>query len=200
MRGALGQFAAYLTGLGGFGILIVAALDSSVLFLPFSVDLLVIVVSSQSGLLALYYAAMATVGSVAGTLFIYVLARKGGEKGLKRFGNVKRLEAVRKKIDGKAGWALAIAAIMPPPYPYRPFVAAAGALSYSWKMVLAVTLFARFARFGGEAVLGTFYGPPIVDFIKNSDAFFITMLVLAAISILGTTFFLVTWLRGGTAA
>ena len=64
---------------GGPGLFLIALLDSSVLSFPVINDLLMINLSIQHPSRMPYYAAMATLGSVAGCLFLYYLARKGGE-------------------------------------------------------------------------------------------------------------------------
>src|ERR1700685_87658 len=65
--------------LGGLGFILVAFLDSSVLSFPVVTDLLVIEESIQNPARMPYYALMATVGSLAGCFWLYLLARKGGE-------------------------------------------------------------------------------------------------------------------------
>ena len=65
--------------LGGLGLFVVAFLDSSVLSFPIVTDLLVIEESIQNPARMPYYAFMATVGSLAGCFWLYVLAKKGGE-------------------------------------------------------------------------------------------------------------------------
>ena len=107
--------------LGGPGLLVLGILDSSFLFAPLGNDLLVVALSARhhSLALALYYAAMSTIGSVLGCLLVDVVFRKAGEKGLERHLAKKRLEYVKKKIEGSGTLALAIASIAPPPFPFH---------------------------------------------------------------------------------
>src|SRR5262245_36811583 len=114
--------------LGGVGQLILGVLDSSFLFMPLGNDLLMIVLSVRNHAGMVYYAAMATVGSVLGCLLTDMLVRKHGEEGLQKYMSSRRLGYVKKKISHSAGWALTLASIMPPPFPFTPFVAAAAAL------------------------------------------------------------------------
>ena len=74
--------------LGGPGLFVVAFLDSSFMSLPQINDLLVVLMVTQHKERMPYYAAMATLGSVAGCYVIYYLAEKGGEAFLR-----KRLQA-----------------------------------------------------------------------------------------------------------
>src|SRR5580704_17664928 len=64
---------------GGLGLFLIAFLDSSVLTFPVINDLLLIDLSIHYPARMLYYAAMATLGSVGGCLLLYYIARKGGE-------------------------------------------------------------------------------------------------------------------------
>ena len=70
---------AIVASAGGLGLFLIAFLDSSVLTFPVINDLLLIDLSIRYPARMPYYAAMATLGSVAGCLLLYYLARKGGE-------------------------------------------------------------------------------------------------------------------------
>ncbi len=65
--------------LGGLGLFVVAFLDSSVLSFPIVTDLLVVEESIQNPVRMPYYAGMATIGSLAGCIWVYLVAKKGGE-------------------------------------------------------------------------------------------------------------------------
>ena len=68
------SFIAWINGvalaIGGPGLFIVAFLDSSFVSLPQINDILVVVMVTQNKSWMLYYAAMATLGSVAGCYVI----------------------------------------------------------------------------------------------------------------------------------
>jgi len=70
--------------LGGPGLALVAFLDSSFLSFPEVNDLLIIFMVTRHKHLLLYYALMATIGSVLGCLALYLVARKGGEAFLRK--------------------------------------------------------------------------------------------------------------------
>src|ERR1700683_2113596 len=70
---------AIVASAGGLGLFLIAFLDSSVLTFPVINDLLLINLSVRYPARMPYYAAMATLGSVGGCLFLYYIARKGGE-------------------------------------------------------------------------------------------------------------------------
>jgi len=94
-------------------------------------DVLTIVLSARKQELWLYYALMATIGSVSRGYVTYWLARKGGKETLERKFPPWRLEKVY-RIFGRWGFgAIAIAALLRPPVPMVPFLFAAGAMQYS---------------------------------------------------------------------
>ena len=107
-----------LAHLGGFGLLILSFVDSSPLFFPFGNDILMIALTARSHHLMAYYAAMASAGSMLGSLIVDVLSRKGGEKGFEKVVKPKRFNYIKKRVTKNATWALVIAALMPPPSLY----------------------------------------------------------------------------------
>src|ERR1700746_1412966 len=70
---------ASLPALGGIGLVFAAFIDFSFVPLPLVTDLILFDLSSRHPIRMPFYAAMAALGSVAGCLWIYCLARKGGQ-------------------------------------------------------------------------------------------------------------------------
>jgi membrane protein YqaA with SNARE-associated domain len=83
----------WLIHLGALGFLPLGLIDSSIIPLPGSMDVLTIILAARSPELWFYYAVMATIGSVLGGFVTYRLARKGGEKSME-----KRLSAKSIKL------------------------------------------------------------------------------------------------------
>ena len=154
-------------GLGGPGLFVVAFLDSSFLSLPQINDLLVVVMVTERKDLMLYYAAMATLGSVAGCYAIYYLAEKGGEAFLRKRlkpGHVQRALAAYKR-NGLL--ALMIPALLPPPAPFKLFVLAAGVAKVRpVQFVIALTV-ARGARYLAFGVLAIYYGDAALELMRT---------------------------------
>jgi membrane protein YqaA with SNARE-associated domain len=155
--------------LGGPGLLVLGILDSSFLFAPLGNDLLVVAMSARyhSVARALYYAAMSTVGSVLGCLLVDVVFREAGEKRLELHLAKGRLDYVKRRIEKSAAWALIVASIAPPPFPFTPFIMAAAALQYPRKRLLAVTGAARMVRFTVLALLALVYGRHILKWAQS---------------------------------
>ena len=76
---------------------------------------------------------MATIGAVLGGYITYGLARKGGKEAMESRLSKKRAAKVYKRFERWGFGAIAIPAILPPPFPFVPFLLAAGAMQYSRK-------------------------------------------------------------------
>lgn len=154
---------------GGMGLMLLGVLDSSFLFAPLGNDLLLVAMSARyhSVERMLYYAAMSTAGSVLGCLLVDVVMRTAGEKGLERHLPTARLKYVKRKVKNDAAWALVLASVAPPPFPFTPFVMAAAALQYPRPRLLAVVGVSRMVRFTLLGVLALRFGRSILVWADN---------------------------------
>jgi len=169
--------------LGGLGFIPLGLLDSSVLPLPGSMDVLTIVLSARHGELWSYYALMATIGSVVGGYVTYRLARKGGKETLARKFPRRKLEKVYKMFGRWGFGAIAIPALLPPPVPMVPFVLAAGAMQYSVGKFLAALTLGRTVRYSILAYLAARYGRQMLAFFSRVGH----PILIAAIVLLAAT-------------
>ncbi|MGI8991276.1 MAG: VTT domain-containing protein [Bryobacteraceae bacterium] len=194
MKGLLAHLALFFASLGGFGLLLLGILDSSFLFMPLGNDLLVVALTAQNHGRMPYYAFMATVGSVVGCFITDWVSRKGGEKGLE--GRVKgsTLNFVKKKVEKKAGPALAIAALMPPPFPFTPFVIVLAALQYHRGKLLGIIAGSRAIRFAGEGFLAIYFGKHILAMAQKPIVQW-TIIGLVIVSIAGSAYSIYTWVQ-----
>ncbi len=196
MKAVLRSLAVFFASLGGFGLLLLGILDSSFLFLPLGNDLLIIALAARHHERMLYYAAMATVGSVIGCFLTDIICRKGGEEGLKKRMSPRKLKFVQSKVTKRGGVALAVASILPPPFPFTPFVIAASAMQYPRRKLLAVIAVCRLIRFSIEGTLAVLFGRRILQ-LMGSPLVQNSMLVLVGISIVGSVLSVRGWLRTG---
>ncbi|HEX2520896.1 MAG TPA: VTT domain-containing protein [Terriglobia bacterium] len=196
MRALLTYLYQVLWRLNGLGLLLLGILDSSFLFLPFGNDLLLIAMAARQHARWPYFAAMAAAGSVLGSFITDAISRKGGEAGLERRFSRRRLEYVKKKITKNAGWTLGLAALMPPPFPFTPFVAAAAVLQYPRKRLLATVALGRLGRFAAEGLLAVLLGKKILQWAE-SPVMSYTVLGILALSLIGTGVSVYTWFKQG---
>jgi membrane protein YqaA with SNARE-associated domain len=173
----------WIYGLGGLGFIPLGFLDSSIIPLPGSMDVLTIILAARNGGLWIYYAAMATIGSVAGAYLTYRLARKGGTAALERKLPKKRLEKSYKIFNRWGFGAIAVPALLPPPMPLVPFVLAAGAMKYSVTKFLAAMTLGRAVRYSILAYLSAVYGRTMLNFLSRLGHSTILIVVVVAMSV-----------------
>ena len=168
--------------LGGLGFIPLGLLDGSVVPVPGSMDFLTIALSARQQDLWLYYAAMATIGSVIGSLVTYRLARKGGQETLAKRVKPKMLQRVQKQFERWGLGAIAIPAMLPPPVPMVPFVLAAGATEYPVKKFLFALTLGRAVRYTLLAFLAARYGRSVLAFLRRAGqpALYLVVGLLAA--------------------
>ena len=191
MRAVIHALARALFHAAGFGLLTLGTLDSSPLVVPVGNDLLMLALSARYHERMLYYAAMATVGSLIGCLATDWISRKS-EGGQKKLVSGKHLQYIRKQVKKRAGWALVVASLMPPPFPFTAIVAAAAAFRYPRIKLLSFVGVARFVRFVIEGTLAIHYGRWI---IKQAESPMLehVMIGLIVISIVGSVFTIYRW-------
>jgi membrane protein YqaA with SNARE-associated domain len=182
----VGVFGRTLTGLflSSGGLFVLAALESTVFFwFPFGVDAAVILLVARNEDRTWLYPVIATAGSVIGTALTLWMGKKVGEAGISRYVPERRLEAVKAKIKKKGAVAIALLGIVPPPFPFTPFVLASGALKMNVPRFLAALTVVRLARFGVEAMLAARFGRLAIRWL-NSDAmqFVVGGLIVLAVS------------------
>jgi len=170
--------------LGGLGFIPLGLLDNSIIPLPGSMDVLTIFLSARNEQLWLYYALMATFGSVAGGFVTYRLARKGGKETLARRFPPKTLDKVYKRFERWGLGAIAIPALLPPPVPMLPFLFAAGAMQYPMRKFLFALTVGRIVRYTLLAFLAARYGRQILAFISQHahPALFIVVGLIATVA------------------
>ena len=166
MRAFLASIQGFALWLGGPGLFAVAALDSSFVSLPQINDLLVVLMVTEHKAWMPYYAAMATLGSVAGCSVIYWLASKGGEAVLRRRVSSRRVDHALDLYRRYGVLALMVPALLPPPAPFKLFVLGAGIAGVRpVKFVLGVAV-ARGARYLLLGTLAVYYGDAAIELMK----------------------------------
>jgi membrane protein YqaA with SNARE-associated domain len=169
--------------LGGPGLFTIAALDSSFVSLPQINDLLVVLMVTEHKAWMPYYAAMATLGSVAGCSIIYVLANKGGEALLRRRVSSRRMEHALDLYRRHGLLALMVPALLPPPAPFKLFVLGAGVAGVRpVKFVLGIAI-ARGLRYTILGTLAIYYGDAALELMRTHGP--LVGLSLAAIIVAG---------------
>jgi len=184
----------HLVHLGGFGLLILGIFDSSFLVLPLGNDLLMVVLTARHRNQMLYFAAMATAGSLIGCAIMDAVSRKGGDAFIQKHLSKHRLAYVKRKMESGATWTLSLAALMPPPFPFTPFVMAASAFQYPRKKLFVTLGLTRFCRFAIEGGLALLFGRGILRVIQT-PGFEVAVYALVALSIIASVISLYSWIQ-----
>jgi membrane protein YqaA with SNARE-associated domain len=185
----------FFASLGGVGLLLLGIIDSSfLLFIPLGNDLLLVGLTARTPSHWIYYVIMASAGSVLGCWFTDWVSRKGGEEGLAKRVSKRRLDYVQAKVKQHGGYALALASVMPPPFPFTPFVMVAAALKFPRLRLLGIIAACRVVRFSVESLLAARFGARILK-IAETPLVQAIVLGLVVISIAGTAYSLWTWTR-----
>jgi membrane protein YqaA with SNARE-associated domain len=157
---------AFAGGLGAPGLFLISFLDSSVLTFPVINDLLLIELSMQRPARMPLYAFLAALGSVLGCVLLYFIARKGGEALFhKRAG--EHAHAIRHWVEQNGFVGMLIAALLPPPTPFKFFVFAAGVFEVPlFSYTLAITI-ARLTRYFFIGYLAIRFGEEAKTYVKQ---------------------------------
>ncbi len=163
---AMKSLQAALIGLGALGVFAIALLDSAFIPLPGGPDVVVMALAHHNHAMAPAYVIAAIAGSTIGSLLLYFLARKGGQAALRKFSPKKRAR-VEELINRYDIWALLLAAVLPPPFPFKLFVLSAGAFRMRlWRFIAAMVI-GRGVRFTLEGWMAVNYGEQATDIFKQ---------------------------------
>jgi len=154
-----------VAAMGGGGLFIAAFLDSSVLSFPLVQDALVIELSLLRPSRMPYYATMAALGSLAGCIWLYWLAKKGGEAYFRRHTR-GAAERIKRWVQSNAFLTAFAPAILPPPCPFKPFILAEGVFQVPLRTFVTALLLGRGLRYFGEGYLAVRYGEAATPFLK----------------------------------
>lgn len=165
-------------------MIFIGALDSSLLSLPEINDYLVVGRCYRHPTAAIYFPLFAAIGSVIGCFLLYSIMRRGGQALLRRRFRPEHIERAERAYRRFGILALAIPAILPPPLPFKIFVATAGTLEYPrWRFLLTVMI-ARSLRYYVEGILAVYYGKRVLRFLQDNGLVIISIVAALGLVIL----------------
>jgi membrane protein YqaA with SNARE-associated domain len=168
----------FASTLGAPGLFMISFLDSSVLTFPVINDLLLISLSIQKPTRMILYATAATIGSVLGCILLYFLALKAGEAAFHKKAG-KRAAKIRQFVEENGFVGMLVAALLPPPTPFKFFVLAAGVFRVPlWSFTSAIAI-ARIVRYFAIGYLAVRYGSQALPYLATHK-----LTVIAALFVL----------------
>jgi membrane protein YqaA with SNARE-associated domain len=179
-------------------MIVIGALDSSLLSLPEINDYLVVGRCFKDHSAVFYFPLFAAIGSVVGCNLLYTIVRRGGQAVLRRKFNLASIQRVERAYARFGFLAIGVPAILPPPLPFKIFVATAGALEYPrWRFMLTVMI-ARSFRYYVEGILAVFYGRRVLLFLRDNGLVIIS--IVATLALIGVGVYIVVKRRRAMSA
>jgi membrane protein YqaA with SNARE-associated domain len=156
---------AFAGTLGAPGLFLISFLDSSILTFPVINDLLLIELSMRRPTRMPLYASMATLGSLLGCLLLFLLARKVEEAAFhEKVG--ARGAAIRHWVKNNGFGGMLVAAMLPPPTPFKFFVLAAGVFEVPLASFASAIGLARVIRYFAIGYLAVRYGANALPYLS----------------------------------
>ena len=174
----------------GPAMIVIGALDSSLLSLPEVNDYLVVARCYTHPRAVFFFPMFAATGSVLGCLLLYTILSRGGRAVLHRRFRVEHVERVERTYARFGILALVVPALLPPPMPFKIFVATAGALQFPRRRFLLTILLARSVRYYVEGTLAVFYGERVLRFSRNNGLLIIS--IVAGLLLLALVIYLLS--------
>jgi membrane protein YqaA with SNARE-associated domain len=162
----LRNLANILVAIGPWGLLALAFLDSSGIPIANTLDAYLIFLAIKEPDRAYWYAAIAVAGSTIGNAALFLAARHGGRRFLRRAESA-RGQRFRRWFERFGLVTIFVPAVMPIPMPLKIFVISAGALHTRFLPFLAVILLARIPRYFGETWLGVKLGQESTSYLRH---------------------------------
>jgi len=183
IKSGLQSLLEWLKAYGSLGLFGISLIDSAGIPLPGGPDAVMILLSANTPGLMPLYALAATAGSAIGCTILYLVARRGGIAALNRLKPEKRgrIENLLGRYDMIA---VMVPAVLPPPFPFKPFVLCAGVFKLKiWRFITAVFI-GRALRFLIEGWLAIRFGEDAGRMIREHGwKVFIAVAVTAALAL-----------------
>jgi membrane protein YqaA with SNARE-associated domain len=158
---------AFALSIGGLGLFFVAFIDASVLSLPEVNDILIVYMVTKSPSYLLYYAAMATAGSIGGSLVVLYVGRKGGEALLRKQFSREQIDRMQARFQRYGMATVIVPAMLPPPVPLKLFVLGAGVAGMRTGTFASAIGIGRGVRYLAEGILAYYYGAAAFEYIRR---------------------------------
>jgi membrane protein YqaA with SNARE-associated domain len=179
----------HLLAYGALGLFAITLLDSAFIPIPGGPDAAMVVLSAANPSRMLVYAIVATIGSTIGCTILYLIARRAGVVALNRVSPARR-DRIENLLGRYDMLAVMLPAVLPPPFPFKPFVLSAGVFKLQLPRFVLAIFIGRAVRFLIEGWLAIRFGTEALPLIKQHG-----LKVLLIVGVLLLIFFAATYLK-----
>lgn len=148
------------------GLFVVSLIDSAVAPFAGGPDALVILLAWRQPALTYLIVLAATAGSTLGCLFLYGVGKKGGKKALSRF-KPEKIAWVENYMNKRGFWTILASVLIPPPFPTKLVVIAAGVFQTSKPQFIMGILLGRLGRYAILGCLAAHFGSNTIQVLKG---------------------------------
>ena len=166
IKSSLERFGNWLIGFGALGLFGISLVDSAGVPLPGGPDAVMILLTTKNHALMPLYALAATAGSTIGCTIMYMIARRAGAAALARISHERRAR-VENLLGRYDMLAIMVTAVLPPPFPFKPFVLSAGVFKLQLGRFVTAIFIGRAARLLIEGGLAIQFGEAAGEVIKQ---------------------------------
>lgn len=145
---------------GLIGLFLLAFTDSFISPIVPEVILLPLCLANRE--MAIYYAGVAWIASILGSVIGYSIGYRLGPVCVTRFVPEKHWVRIKELVDTYGAWALLWGALAP--LPYKVISITAGVLAIDFKVFILVTMIGRAKRFMIEGILIYYLGDAVIEF------------------------------------
>jgi membrane protein YqaA with SNARE-associated domain len=156
----------FLLFMGIPGLFLVSLIDSAVAPIAGGPDALVILLAWRQPSLTSLIVLAATAGSTIGCLFLYGIGKKGGKKALSRF-KPEKIAWVENYMNKRGFWTILASVLIPPPFPTKLVVIAAGVFQTNKLQFFLGILLGRLARYAALGYLAAHFGSNVTQVLKG---------------------------------
>ncbi|MEK6288889.1 MAG: VTT domain-containing protein [Acidobacteriota bacterium] len=188
IKSGLQSLLEWLKAFGSLGLFGISLVDSLGVPLPGGPDAVMIWLSANTPALMPVYALAATAGSVIGCTLLYLIGRRAGVVALKRL-TPERRNRIENLLGRYDLIAVMVPAVLPPPFPFKPFVLCAGVFKLkTWRFIAAIFI-GRALRFLIEGWLAIRFGEDALRIIRQHGWKVLIAVAVAATAGLALRFF-----------
>jgi membrane protein YqaA with SNARE-associated domain len=178
------HFRDVLISYGPWGLLVLATVESLGIPNPGGTDIALILLTVARPQDAWWCAAMAVIGSLAGSAVFFEVIHRGGERYLAQRTSSGRGAKVRAWVQRYGLVTVFIPALLPIPLlPFKAFAACAAALGCSRRRFLLVLLAGRVPRYFGLAYLGAHLGEDSWPWVQGHVWYMLGLAVLIFVAL-----------------